>query len=83
MYSTGIGAKCCVMFAPEPLSDYRDYLSIDKDLAYLHWLYFMNRGVFMPPGLDEQWTLSVQHSDEDIEAHLAVFREFARDVTAA
>ena len=43
----------------------------------------MNRGIFMPPGLDEQWTLSVQHSDEDIEAHLAVFREFARDVTAA
>jgi glutamate-1-semialdehyde 2,1-aminomutase len=83
MYSTGIGAKGCVMFAPEPLTDYRDYMNIDKDLAYLHWLYFMNRGIFMPPGLDEQWTLSVQHSDEDIEAHLAVFREFARDVTAA
>jgi hypothetical protein len=37
----------------------------------------------MPPGFDEQWTLSVQHSDADIGAHLAVFEEFARDVTAA
>jgi glutamate-1-semialdehyde 2,1-aminomutase len=43
----------------------------------------MNRGIFMPPGFDEQWTLSVQHSDDDIAAHLAVFEDFARDVGAA
>ena len=83
MYATGLGAKGCVMFAAEPLSDYRDYMGIDKDLAYAHWLYLMNRGIFMPPGLDEQWTLCVQHTNLDIDAHLAVFEEFARDVTAA
>ncbi len=83
MYATGLGAKGCVMFASEELRDYRDYMNINQPLAYLHWLYLMNRGIFMPPGLDEQWTLSVQHTDDDIDAHLAVFEEFARDVTAA
>ncbi len=83
MYSTGIGAKGCVMFSPEPVRDYRQYLGIDLNLAFGHWLYLMNRGIFMPPGADEQWTLSVQHTEEDIDRHLAVFEEFARDVTAA
>ncbi len=83
MYSIGIGAKGCVMFMPEPIRDYRGYITINQDLAYAHWLYLMNRDIFMPPGFDEQWTLSVQHSDEDIDAHLSVFEEFARDVMAA
>lgn len=83
MYSTGLGAKGCVMFIPEPVHDYRGYLSFNQDLAYAHWLYLMNRDIFMPPGFDEQWTLCVQHSDDDLEAHLAVFEEFARDVMAA
>jgi glutamate-1-semialdehyde 2,1-aminomutase len=83
MYSTGVGGKGCVMFAPEELHDYRDYLKIDFDLSYAHWLYYMNRGILMPIGADEQWTLSVQHTEKDIEEHLAVFEEFARDVMAA
>lgn len=83
MYSTGLGAKGCVMFMPEPIQDYRGYLTFHKELAYAHWLYLMNRGIFMPPGFDEQWTLSVQHSDDDLDAHLTVFEEFARDVMAA
>jgi len=83
MYAIGIGAKGCVMFVPEPIKDYRGYIAFNQDLAYAHWLYLMNRGIFMPPGFDEQWTLSVQHSDDDIEAHLSVFEAFARDVMAA
>ncbi len=71
------------MFAAEELHDYRDYLKIDFDLSYAHWLYYMNRDILMPIGADEQWTLSVQHTEKDIEEHLAVFEEFARDVMAA
>jgi len=83
MYSTGVGAKGCVMFAPEELHDYRGYLTVDFNLSYAHWLYFVNRDIFMPIGADEQWTLSVQHTEKDIEESLAVFEEFARDLTAA
>ncbi len=79
----GLGAKGCVVFAPEPLREYRDYLTmVDADLSTLAWLYHMNRGVFMTPGVEEEWTLSIAHTDEDLDRYAAVFEEFARDVTA-
>lgn len=80
MHAMGLGAKGSVMFTREPLSDYRTYLESDLKLAYAHWLFLMNRGILMPPGFDEQWTLSVQHADEDIDAHVGVFEGFARQV---
>jgi glutamate-1-semialdehyde 2,1-aminomutase len=41
----------------------------------------MNRGIIpMAPGPDEQWTVSVQHTKEDIEKHLEVFKEVAEYV---
>jgi glutamate-1-semialdehyde 2,1-aminomutase len=43
----------------------------------------MNAGVFMTPGQDEEWTLSVLHSDADLQRYVDVFEAFARDVTAA
>ncbi len=50
-YTEGMGAKGCVVFAPEPLREYRDYLTkVDDELATLAWLYHMNHGIFMTPG---------------------------------
>jgi glutamate-1-semialdehyde 2,1-aminomutase len=38
----------------------------------------VNRGVLAQPyWWDEQWTISVQHSEADIDKHLAVFEEIA------
>ncbi len=82
-YTEGMGAKGCVIFAPEPLRDYRDYLTkVDGDLATLAWLYHMNHGIFMTPGVEEEWTLSLAHSDQDLERYVSAFETFARDVTA-
>ena len=40
-----------MVFAPEPLREYRDYLTkVDDDLSTLAWLYHMNHGIFMTPG---------------------------------
>jgi glutamate-1-semialdehyde 2,1-aminomutase len=36
----------------------------------------------MTPGVEEEWTLSIAHTDEDLDRYVAVFEEFARDVTA-
>jgi glutamate-1-semialdehyde 2,1-aminomutase len=41
----------------------------------------MVNGVYMTPGADEQWTLSVVHSDAEIDHYIAVFEEFAKVVT--
>ncbi len=82
-YTEGMGAKGCVIFAPEPLREYRDYLTkVDDELSTLAWLYHMNHGIFMTPGVEEEWTLSLAHSDEDVERYAAAFEAFARDVTA-
>jgi glutamate-1-semialdehyde 2,1-aminomutase len=86
MYTTGTGAKGAVMYAPKPLRDYREYAGfdapgVDADLSYLSWLYEMTEGVFMTPGIDEQWTLSVQHTDEDVARYVNAFETFAREVT--
>jgi glutamate-1-semialdehyde 2,1-aminomutase len=83
-YTEGMGAKGCVIFAAEPLHEYRDYLTkVDGELSTLAWLYHMNHGIFMTPGVEEEWTLSIAHSDDDIDRYLAAFEAFARDVTAS
>ena len=83
-YTEGLGAKGCVIFSPEPIHEYRDYLTkVDDELSGLAWLYHMNHGIFMTPGQDEEWTLSVMHTDQDLQAYVDVFERFAKDVTHA
>ena len=82
-HTIGMGAKGCVVMASEPILEYRHYLTrIHHDLTTLAWLYHMNNGIFMTPGVDEEWTLSVAHSDEHLRRYVEVFETFARDVTA-
>jgi glutamate-1-semialdehyde 2,1-aminomutase len=82
-HTIGLGSKGCVVFASEPLYEYRDYATkVDEELSTLAWLYHMNHGIFMTPGVDEQWTLSVAHTDEDVQRYVDAFEAFARDVTA-
>ena len=82
-YTEGLGAKGCVVFSPERLYEYRDYLTkVDEDLSRLAWLYHMNHGIFMTPGTEEEWTLSIAHTAEDRQRYLDAFEAFARDVTA-
>jgi glutamate-1-semialdehyde 2,1-aminomutase len=82
-HTVGFGSKGCVVFSSEPLYEYRDYVTkVDEELSRLSWLYHMNHGIFMTPGVDEQWTLSVAHSDEELERYVDAYEAFARDVTA-
>jgi len=81
-YTEGIGAKGCVVFSPERMYEYRDYLTkVNGDLATLAWLYHMNHDIFMTPGIEEEWTISIAHSDDDIQHYLDAFEAFARDIT--
>jgi glutamate-1-semialdehyde 2,1-aminomutase len=82
-YTDGLGAKGCVIFSAERLYEYRDYLTkVDGDLATLAWLYHMNHGIFMTPGVEEEWTLSIAHDADDVARYLEAFEAFAKDVTA-
>jgi glutamate-1-semialdehyde 2,1-aminomutase len=82
-YAVGVGAKGCVTFSPEKIVDYETYkANQDGELCDLAWLYNMNRGIFMTPGREEEWTLSIVHSFEDCDAFVAAFEEMAADLTA-
>jgi glutamate-1-semialdehyde 2,1-aminomutase len=82
-YAVGLGAKGCVTFSPEPVVDYESFkANQDGEVADLAWLYNMNRRVYMTPGREEEWTLTVAHSEEDCDAFVAAFDELAADLTA-
>jgi glutamate-1-semialdehyde 2,1-aminomutase len=76
-----IGAKGCVTFSPEPVRDFRDFLRIDDRWSHCHWLFQHNGGVFLPPwGKSEQWLVSAQHTEEDVERFVSNFSAFAAAV---
>jgi glutamate-1-semialdehyde 2,1-aminomutase len=82
-YSVGISSKGCVTFSPKKIVDYETFKeNQDEELSDLAWLFNMNRGIFMTPGREEEWTLSVTHTDESVDRYVAVFDEMARDLTA-
>jgi glutamate-1-semialdehyde 2,1-aminomutase len=81
-YAVGIGAKGCVTFSPVKVVDYETFKAHqDAELTELGWLWNMNRGIFATPGREEEWTLSVQHTDEAVDRYVAVFEELARELT--
>jgi len=82
-YAIGVGAKGCVTFAPSKVVDYETFKAHqDSELTELAWLYSMNRGIFMTPGREEEWTLSVAHTHAAIDAYVQVFEELAIELTA-
>jgi len=76
-----MGARGGVTYRKERVRNYRDYLTISKQWAYASWLYQCNRGVLMAPFAEENWTLSVQHSEHDVQRYVDNFAELARDLT--
>lgn len=62
------GAKGCIAFRRDPIHSYRDFLGVDSRLGQAHWLVQHNGGVFLPPwGKIEQWLISVQHTEADVD----------------
>jgi glutamate-1-semialdehyde 2,1-aminomutase len=82
-YAIGVGSKGCVTFAPVRITDYESFKEHqDAELCDLAWLWNLNRGIFMTPGREEEWTLSVTHTEADVDAFVAVFDELATELTA-
>ncbi|MEO6060037.1 MAG: aspartate aminotransferase family protein [Candidatus Limnocylindria bacterium] len=80
-YAINVGPKGCVMFTPQRVTNYRDLIGLDGDMWAASFFFLANRGILLPPGADDQWTLSVQHTDEEIDRYIATFRAFAVELT--
>ena len=81
-HTVQFGAKGCITWAETPIRNYRDYKSTDFDIAFAQWIHGVNRGILLPPGLDEQWLISVMHSEEEALRYANVFGEFVDELTA-
>jgi glutamate-1-semialdehyde 2,1-aminomutase len=77
-YIASAGANGALMLYPKEIRNYRDWEAIDVDLWRHYWFAMVNRGVMAQPyWWDEQWTISVQHTEADIDKHLAAFEDVA------
>src|SRR5919107_1401854 len=81
-YSVGVAGKGCVTFSPAKIVDYETFkANQDAEMSELAWLFNMNRGIFMTPGREEEWTLSVTHGDAEVDRYVSVFEEMAAELT--
>lgn len=76
-HTVGFGVKGCITWSTEPVRNYRDYKSTDFKNAELSWLWSINRGIMTPPGLDEQWLISLAHGQKEIDLLVEDFRSLA------
>ena len=77
-YVASAGANGALMLYPKEVRNYRDWTTVDTDLWRHYWFGMVNRGVMPQPyWWDEQWTISVQHTETDIKKHLAAFEDVA------
>jgi len=76
-HTVGFGVKGCITWSVEPVRNYRDYKATDFEIAELSWLWSLNRGIITPPGLDEQWLISLAHTQKEIDILVEDFRQLA------
>jgi glutamate-1-semialdehyde 2,1-aminomutase len=78
-----VGAMGMVMFTDRKIRNYRDWLTIDQGMWQANLTGMINEGILPHPiDSDEQWTVSVQHTDKDIDAYLAAFEKVAPRLSA-
>jgi glutamate-1-semialdehyde 2,1-aminomutase len=58
--------------------NYRDYLNVDFAAAELNWLWLLNRNIITPPGLDDQWLVSLAHTEDDMASVVDAFLSLAK-----
>jgi len=77
-YANGVGSMGTINFKKDVIRNYRDWYTLDRKASHAWYLGMLNEGIIpQPPGPDEQWTISVQHTEADIEAHLKTFAKVA------
>jgi glutamate-1-semialdehyde 2,1-aminomutase len=78
------GAKGCVSFLPHPIRNFRDFRELDGRYGHAHWLVQHNRAAFLPPwGKVEQWLISVQHTEQDVDRFVANTEHLADQLLGA
>jgi glutamate-1-semialdehyde 2,1-aminomutase len=79
--AVNVGVNGTVFWRREPPTNYREWLDQDFDAFWRYWHMNLNRGVIpQAQCYDEQWTVSVLHTEKDVDRMLEVFDEIAREM---
>jgi len=72
------GVSGSVYFSDHPVKDWRSFLTVDGERSMIYFYSALNRGL-IPGGTgpDEQWTVSVVHTQADVDRHIEVLSSFA------
>jgi glutamate-1-semialdehyde 2,1-aminomutase len=79
-HTVGFGVKGCITWSDTPVRNYRDYKATNFQIAELSFLWSLNHGIITPPGLDEQWLISLAHGQAEIDFMVNDFKEFAKTI---
>ncbi len=74
---TNAGVNGAVTFGVNSsVSNYREWTKMNTEMWQCFWFGMVNRGVIAQPyWWDEQWTISVAHTEKDIDQHLEALKE--------
>jgi len=79
--AVNVGVNGTVFWRKTPPTNYREWLDQDFDAFWRYWHMNLNRGVIpQAQCFDEQWTVSVLHTEKDVDRMLQVFDEIAREM---
>ena len=81
-HTVDLGAKGCVSYRSTKLTNYRDFLETLTELYWASYPWMVNRGIFMTPGDEEQWTISVQHTEDDIQTYIDAFGSYCQELAS-
>ncbi|NIU83769.1 MAG: aminotransferase class III-fold pyridoxal phosphate-dependent enzyme [Candidatus Thorarchaeota archaeon] len=77
----GVNAVGGILFTDQAVTDYREWYKVDREKTHRYWLKMVNQGIIpMAYGADEEWIISVQHTEKDIYEHLEAFKEVAPEL---
>lgn len=77
------GSQGMVYFTDKEITTFRDWIHVDEEFHEAYWFGMLNRDVIPHPhDASQQWTVSVQHTDDHIDSHLDAFADLAPDLAA-
>ncbi|MFO7925980.1 MAG: aspartate aminotransferase family protein [Halobacteriota archaeon] len=76
---THVNSQGIIQFTDANITDYREFVAnVDDDFHTLFWFGMVNQGIIPHPyGARQQWTISVQHTEEHIDETIEAFRNIA------
>jgi glutamate-1-semialdehyde 2,1-aminomutase len=68
-------------FTTRKIENWRDFLTTNVNQWYRYYYMMLDKGIIpAAPGPDEQWTISVMHSKEDIDNHIEAFKQVSENL---